>query len=130
MQGQAAVDETAHDGTAGFDLGEFAWISGVQPSCNSYLTSQISGPEEEGFGGWNANNETGWSNEEYDNTGCRAIALLSGKSRVVAPNRIYPPPIERLALVSEARKLAPPRSASDIGSFKLYAAGNRSSIWA
>ncbi len=61
-----------------FDLGEFAWVSGVQPSCGAYLTSQITGPEEEGFGGWNASNVTGWSNETYDQVCNTALSSLPG----------------------------------------------------
>ena len=61
-----------------FDLGEFAWISAVQPSCNLYLTSQITGPEEEGFGGWGAANDTGWSNEAFDQACNTALSSLPG----------------------------------------------------
>ncbi len=61
-----------------FDLGEFAWISAVQPSCNLYLTSQINGPEEEGFGGWGATNDTGWSNEAFDLQCNTALSSLPG----------------------------------------------------
>ncbi|MCB8979099.1 MAG: peptide ABC transporter substrate-binding protein [Ardenticatenaceae bacterium] len=61
-----------------FDLGEFAWISAVQPSCNLYLTSQITGPEEEGFGGWGASNDTGWSNEAFDLACNTALSSLPG----------------------------------------------------
>lgn len=60
------------------DLGEFAWISAVQPSCNLYLTSQITGPEEEGFGGWGATNDTGWSNEAFDQACNTALSSLPG----------------------------------------------------
>lgn len=61
-----------------FDLGEFAWISAVQPACNLYLTSQITGPEEEGFGGWGATGNTGWSNEAFDLACNTALASLPG----------------------------------------------------
>ena len=61
-----------------FDLGEFAWISAVQPSCNLYLTSQITGPEEEGFGGWGAPGDTGWSNEAFDQACNTALSSLPG----------------------------------------------------
>ena len=61
-----------------FDLGEFAWISAVQPSCNLYLTSQITGPEEEGFGGWGAAGDTGWSNEAFDQACNTALSSLPG----------------------------------------------------
>ncbi len=49
-----------------FDLGEFAWLTGVEPSCGLYLTSAIPGPEDEGFDGWGGANETAWSNEDFD----------------------------------------------------------------
>ena len=61
-----------------FDLGEFAWSTGVQPSCNLYTTNAITGPEDEGFGGWGNSNETGWSNEEYDRVCNIALASLPG----------------------------------------------------
>lgn len=61
-----------------FDLGEFAWISAVQPSCNLYLTSQITGPEEEGLGGWGAAGDTGWSNEAFDQACNTALSSLPG----------------------------------------------------
>ena len=61
-----------------FDLGEFAWLTGIEPSCNLYLTSAITGPEEEGFGGWGNANETGWSNEDFDAACNAALASLPG----------------------------------------------------
>jgi peptide/nickel transport system substrate-binding protein len=61
-----------------FDLGEFAWLTGVEPSCNLYLTSAITGPEEEGFGGWGNASDTGWSNEAYDEACNRALGALPG----------------------------------------------------
>lgn len=61
-----------------YDLGEFAWVSAVQPSCNLYLSSQITGPEEEGFGGWGATNNTGWSNEAFDQACNTALSSLPG----------------------------------------------------
>jgi peptide/nickel transport system substrate-binding protein len=61
-----------------YDLGEFAWISAVQPSCNLYLSSQITGPEEEGLGGWGATNNTGWSNEAFDQACNTALSSLPG----------------------------------------------------
>lgn len=49
-----------------FDLATFAWRTGVTPPCGLYLSTNITGPEELGFGGWNNINATGWRNEEYD----------------------------------------------------------------
>src|SRR5690606_19885632 len=47
-----------------FDLGEFAWLTGVQPACNLYITSEIPGlVREDGTQiGWGASNASGWSN--------------------------------------------------------------------
>ena len=49
-----------------FDLAEFAWIGKPLPDCGLYLTENITGPEEGGFGGWQNTNVTGWSSEEFD----------------------------------------------------------------
>ena len=61
-----------------FDLGEFAWLTGVEPSCSLYNTVSITGPEEEGFGGWGNANETGWSNPDFDAECARAQGSLPG----------------------------------------------------
>jgi peptide/nickel transport system substrate-binding protein len=61
-----------------FDLGEFAWLTGVEPACSLYLTDSITGPEEEGFGGWGNSNPTGWSNADFDAACKRALGALPG----------------------------------------------------
>ena len=61
-----------------FDLGEFAWLTGVNPACDLYITENITGPEEEGFGGWGNANETGWSNADYDAVCNAALGSLPG----------------------------------------------------
>ncbi|MCB8989705.1 MAG: peptide ABC transporter substrate-binding protein [Ardenticatenaceae bacterium] len=61
-----------------FDLGEFAWLTGVEPSCSLYNTVSITGPEEEGFGGWGNANDTGWSNADFDAECARAQGSLPG----------------------------------------------------
>jgi peptide/nickel transport system substrate-binding protein len=61
-----------------FDLGEFAWLTGVDPACDLYLTSQIPGPSEEGFTGWGGSNESGWSNADYDAVCNVALGSLPG----------------------------------------------------
>jgi len=54
-----------------FDLAEFAWIGKPLPDCGLYLSENITGPEDGGFGGWQNTNVTGWSNEEFD-VACQA----------------------------------------------------------
>lgn len=61
-----------------FDLGEFAWLTGVEPSCNLYISSEITGPPEEGFGGWGAANDAGWSNADFDAVCNSALGSLPG----------------------------------------------------
>jgi len=73
-----------------FDLGEFAWLTGVEPSCNLYLSSQITGPAEETnelnglpFGGWGAASNTGWYNPDFDDACNAALASLPGTDEYV-----------------------------------------------
>lgn len=68
-----------------FDLGEFAWLTGVEPSCDLYISDEIPGPPEETnpftglpYSGWGAANNTGWSNPEYDEICKAAIGSLPG----------------------------------------------------
>jgi len=69
------------------DLGQFAWLTGVEPSCDLYLTEAIPGPEDAinqftgetfayGWGGWN---QTGYSNPEYDQVCNAALQSLPGE---------------------------------------------------
>jgi peptide/nickel transport system substrate-binding protein len=71
-----------------FDLGEFAWLTGVEPSCGLYLSDAITGPEDElipghydptkTFGGWGNASDTGWINEEFDLACKKATGSLPG----------------------------------------------------
>jgi peptide/nickel transport system substrate-binding protein len=57
-----------------FDLGEFAWLTGVDPPCQLYLTSEW--PSEEG--GWAGQNNPGYTNPEFDKVCNAAIQSLPG----------------------------------------------------
>ncbi|GAB4268864.1 MAG: peptide ABC transporter substrate-binding protein [Candidatus Promineifilaceae bacterium] len=71
-----------------FDLGEFAWLTGVEPSCSLYLSDSITGPEDElipghydptkTFGGWGNASDTGWINEQFDLACKKATGSLPG----------------------------------------------------
>lgn len=61
-----------------FDLAEFAWVNRIQPNCGLYLSSNITGSLEEGFGGWNNVNVSGWANDAYDAACRQALTLLPG----------------------------------------------------
>jgi peptide/nickel transport system substrate-binding protein len=69
------------------DLGQFAWLTGVEPSCNLYQTENIPGAPDEinpytgklyAFG-WGGQNQTGYSNPEYDAICNAAIQSLPGQ---------------------------------------------------
>jgi peptide/nickel transport system substrate-binding protein len=89
-----SADEWFADGPEGvlfgrrFDLGEFAWLTGVQPSCDLYLSTLIPGPEGEPieghydpnatYLGWGGQNEAGFINQEYDAACNTALGSLPG----------------------------------------------------
>lgn len=64
-----------------FDLGEFAWLTSVEPSCSLYGSWNIPGPPEQAElypSGWGGQNETGWRNEEFDAACQQALGSLPG----------------------------------------------------
>ena len=71
-----------------YDLGEFAWLTGVEPSCDLYLSTLIPGPEGEPieghfnpdatYPGWGGQNNPGYISEEYDAACNRALGSLPG----------------------------------------------------
>lgn len=69
-----------------FQLGEFAWLTGVNPACDLYISDQIPGPAEElnedGTAkypsAWGGQNESGWRNADYDAACKAALAALPG----------------------------------------------------
>ncbi len=59
-----------------FDMVSFAWLTGVQPPCDLYLSSQIPTSSN----GWGGQNNTGYSNPVYDAACEQALAALPGTS--------------------------------------------------
>jgi peptide/nickel transport system substrate-binding protein len=55
-----------------FDLGEFAWLTGVQPPVGLYYCTEV--PSEENS--WAGQNETGWCDPAYDKAGKTASTTL------------------------------------------------------
>jgi peptide/nickel transport system substrate-binding protein len=83
-----------------FDLGEFAWLTGVQPPCDLYLSSLNPGPEGEdwisvqdgetrtfGVSGWGGQNDPGFANAEYDTACNTALGSLPGQPEYEASNQ-------------------------------------------
>jgi len=57
-----------------YDVGSFAWLTGVDPACNLYLSTET--PTEES--GWAGQNNPGFNNPEFD-AACRsALQSLPG----------------------------------------------------
>jgi peptide/nickel transport system substrate-binding protein len=61
-----------------FDLAALAWLGPVNPDCTIFTTQKIPGPEEFDFGGWDAPNVSGWSDEAYDAACTTAVNALPG----------------------------------------------------
>ncbi len=75
-----------------FDLGEFAWLTGVAPPCDLYLSSLTPGPAGEEWtsvqdgrtrtfseSGWGGQNNPGFANEKYDTACSTALGSLPGQ---------------------------------------------------
>jgi peptide/nickel transport system substrate-binding protein len=45
-----------------FDMGEFAWLTGVEPPCTLYISSQLPSAEL----GWGNSNDVGFQNADFD----------------------------------------------------------------
>lgn len=68
------------------DLGEFAWLTGVEPSCSLYGGWNVPGDPEatDADGnllypsGWGGQNNTGWRNADFDAACQKAIGSLPG----------------------------------------------------
>lgn len=70
-----------------YDLGLFAWLTGVQPPCDLYMGSRVPGPAGEQFeatgaayNGWGGDNlnQTGWFDPAYDRACQTALGSLPG----------------------------------------------------
>ena len=74
-----------------FDIGQFAWLTGVQPACDLYISDAVPGDsaatwtsimdgQERGFPfGWGGQNDPGFANAEYDTVCKTAIGSLPGE---------------------------------------------------
>ncbi len=80
-----------------FDLVSFAWLSGVEPPCSLYLSSEI--PSDEN--GWAGNNLTGYSNPTYDTTCRNAMTALPGSAEYATNHQ------EAMRILSEDLPAAP-----------------------
>lgn len=61
-----------------FELGMFAWLGGPHPACHLWLERNITGPTQEGFGGWGNVNVSGWALAEFEAACNAALAAPYG----------------------------------------------------
>lgn len=64
-----------------FDLGSFAWLTGVEPPCDLYLGLDTNIPSEEN--GWGGQNNPGFNNEEFNAACLQALQSLPGSEGYV-----------------------------------------------
>ncbi|MCP5096286.1 MAG: hypothetical protein GY943_12100, partial [Chloroflexi bacterium] len=103
-----------------FDLASFAWLTNIRPPCNLYLSRNITGPEEQGFGGWGNVNATGWSDEAYDMACELALASLPGTPEYESYHqeaaRIFTEQLPIIPLFSQAKVAV---TSPDVRNFNL-----------
>lgn len=105
-----------------FDLATFAWLTNIRPPCNLYLSRNVTGPEEEGFGGWNNVNATGWFDESYDAACEAALTALPGTPEYTAQHqeavRIFSEQLPIIPLFSQIKVAV---TAPEVTGFRLDA---------
>ena len=98
-----------------FDLGEFAWLTGVQPPCDLYLSDLTTGPDDGTWipvqdpeagpqtfaSGWGGQNDPGFYNAEYDAVCKAALSSLPGQPEYEAAH------LEAQALFADLLPVAP-----------------------
>ncbi len=85
-----------------YDMGEFAWLTGVEPPCNLYLSTQI--PSEEL--GWGLQNNTGWNNPDFDAACNEATGTLDEDVKAeqhAAAMRIFTEELPSITLFARAK---------------------------
>jgi peptide/nickel transport system substrate-binding protein len=60
-----------------YDMGEFAWLTGVEPPCTLYISSQLPSAEL----GWGNANNVGFLNEEFDAACNAAVQALDDATK-------------------------------------------------
>ncbi|MCK5315595.1 MAG: hypothetical protein KAJ53_10750, partial [Anaerolineales bacterium] len=96
-----------------FDLGEFAWLTGVAPPCDLYLSTQTPGPGGESMisvqtgeeviyqSAWGGQNDPGFADAAYDAACNEALGSLPGQPAYEAAHK------EVQAIFAEQLPVAP-----------------------
>jgi peptide/nickel transport system substrate-binding protein len=103
-----------------FDLAEYAWSNDLVPSCHYWMTENIPGAVADGFGGWDNDNNTGWSSPAFDDACRRAQAALPGTAMYTAAHqealRIF---TEELPIIPLFYRLEVAISRPEVTNYKL-----------
>lgn len=87
-----------------YDLGEFAWLTGVEPPCTLYLSSQLPSAEL----GWGNSNNVGFLNEEFDaacNAAIQALDEATKAAKHAEAQKIFTEYLPSLPLFARAKIL-------------------------
>ena len=87
-----------------YDMGEFAWLTGVEPPCTLYISSQL--PSEEL--GWGNSNNVGFQNADFDaacNAATQALDEATKASEHAKAQAIFTEFLPSLPLFARAKIL-------------------------
>ncbi|HRQ23427.1 MAG TPA: hypothetical protein PLF42_08395, partial [Anaerolineales bacterium] len=85
-----------------YDLGEFAWLTGVEPPCTLYISSQVPTAEA----GWNGNNNVGFQNADFDaacNAATQALDEATKAAQHAAAQKIFSEELPSIPLFARAK---------------------------
>jgi peptide/nickel transport system substrate-binding protein len=87
-----------------YDMGEFAWLTGVEPPCTLYISSQLPSPEL----GWGASNNVGFLDPEFDaacNAAIQALDEATKAAKHAEAQAIFTDHLPSLPLFARAKIL-------------------------
>lgn len=87
-----------------YDMGEFAWLTGVEPPCTLYISSQLPSAEL----GWGNANNVGFQNAEFDaacNAATQALDEGTKKDKHAEAQKIFTDYLPSLPLFARAKIL-------------------------
>ncbi|MFN3490980.1 MAG: peptide ABC transporter substrate-binding protein, partial [Anaerolineales bacterium] len=87
-----------------FDMGEFAWLTGVEPPCTLYISSQLPSAEL----GWGNSNNVGFQNADFDaacNAATQALDEATKAAKHAEAQAIFTEYLPSLPLFARAKIL-------------------------
>jgi peptide/nickel transport system substrate-binding protein len=87
-----------------YDMGEFAWLTGVEPPCNLYISSQLPSAEL----GWGNSNNVGFLNADFDaacNAATQALDEATKAAKHAEAQQIFTEYLPSIPLFARAKIL-------------------------